>query len=170
MTRHISVDADWIPLDHPHSVGRLAIDRVRGKESISFEYDSQWIVQNQLDVDADLQQLWRRIVFSIAIQNTDDHLRNHGFLLTESGWRLSPAYDVNPDPQAVGLALNINEFDNSLDFVLALEVAPLFRLDESSAQTILEQVSTSVGNWRSVARELDISRAEQERMRLAFEH
>ena len=77
---------------------------------------------------SDLEELWSRIVFSIAIHNTDDHLRNHGFLLTDGGWVLSPAYDLNPDPDGTGLSLNISETDNALSFDLALEVAPFFRL------------------------------------------
>ena len=74
----------------------------------------------------DLKQLWRRIVFSICVSNTDDHLRNHGFLLTEKGWGLSPAYDINPVETGMGLKLNISEDDNALDLDLVLSVAPYF--------------------------------------------
>ncbi|MEX1114016.1 MAG: HipA domain-containing protein, partial [Akkermansiaceae bacterium] len=81
----------------------------------------------------DLEELWRRIVFSIAVSNTDDHLRNHGFLFTENGWILSPAYDLNSDPGGTGLSLNISETDNALSFDLALEVAPFFRLKPAAA-------------------------------------
>ena len=66
--------------------------------------------------DADLRELWSRIVFSVAIGNTDDHLRNHGFLLSAAGWRLSPCYDINPDPRPAGLSLAIDEHDNSMGF------------------------------------------------------
>lgn len=68
---------------------------------------AQWIIQNQNETDEDLLQLWRRIVFSICVSNRDEHLRNHGFLLTEKGWRLSPAYDLNPDPQGTGLSSTV---------------------------------------------------------------
>lgn len=64
----------------------------------------------------DLRQLWKRIVFNIAVSNTDDHLRNHGFILESRRWRLSPAYDTNPSPYGGGLSLAIDESDNSLDF------------------------------------------------------
>lgn len=129
---------------------------------------AQWIAQNQLSVDEDLEQLWRRIIFSIMIHNTDDHLRNHGFLLTDKGWRLSPAFDLNPEPNGTGLALNISELDNSLDLDLARQVAAYFRLRKSAAETIIEQVAEAVSQWRAVATHYAISRAEQNRMQLAF--
>ena len=69
-----------------------------------------------------MQQLWRRIVFNIAVSNTDDHLRNRGLTLNEKGWELSPAYDLNPSTEKDGLALNIDMDDNSLNFALAKSV------------------------------------------------
>ena len=118
---------------------------------------------------ADLEELWRRIVFSIAVHNTDDHLRNHGFLLTEDGWLLSPAYDINSDPDGAGLSLNISETDNALNFDLALEVAPFFRLKPHSAESILRRIRNAVEVWREHANALGIARAEQEIMAAAFE-
>jgi len=116
----------------------------------------------------DLEELWRRIVFSIAIQNTDDHLRNHGFLLTDHGWRLSPAYDLNPSPEGTGLSLNISEIDNALSFELALEVAPHFRLSPKTAEAHLQEIRHVVRTWRDHANNLRISRQEQETMAPAF--
>jgi serine/threonine-protein kinase HipA len=98
----------------------------------------EFLMQHGADVDRDLEELWRRIVFSICVSNTDDHLRNHGFLLTDTGWVLSPAYDINPNESGRGLSLNISENDNSLEFDLAREVAPYFRLNESKAEEIIE--------------------------------
>jgi serine/threonine-protein kinase HipA len=118
---------------------------------------------------ADLGELWRRIVLSIAVHNTDDHLRNHGFLLTGSGWLLSPAFDLNPDPEGSGLSLNISETDNALSFDLALEVAPFFRLDSGTADGILRQVRDAVRGWRRQARRLGIPPAEQDLTASAFE-
>ena len=129
---------------------------------------AQWITQNQLSIEEDLEQLWRRIVFSIMIHNTDDHLRNHGFLMTDKGWRLSPAFDLNPEPNGTGLALNISELDNSLDLDLARQVAPYFRLGKSTVDTIIEQVTEAVSHWRAIATQYAISRAEQNRMQPAF--
>ncbi len=117
----------------------------------------------------DLEELWRRIVFSIAVRNTDDHLRNHGFLLTEDGWILAPAYDLNPDPAGTGLSLNISETDNALSFDLALEVAPYYRLKQPSAEAILREVKDAVRTWKKQASDLGIARAEQEIMATAFE-
>ena len=117
----------------------------------------------------DLEELWRRIVFSIAVHNTDDHLRNHGCLLTENGWILAPAYDLNPDPTGAGLSLNISETDNALSFDLALEVAPYFRLKQPSAEAILREVKHAVGTWKEHASDLGIARTEQEIMAAAFE-
>lgn len=117
---------------------------------------------------ADLAELWRRIVFSIAIRNTDDHLRNHGFLLTDHGWRLSPAYDLNPSPDGSGLSLNISETDNALSFDLALEVAPHFRLKPHAAETLLQEIRTTVRTWRDHAQHLAIPRHEQEIMAAVF--
>ena len=90
----------------------------------------EFITRNGVDVDRDLEELWRRIVFSICVKNTDDHLRNHGFLLTDGGWLLSPAYDINPNEYGKGLHLNISDKDNSLSLDLALEVAIYFRLGD----------------------------------------
>lgn len=77
---------------------------------------AEFIQYSGSNIQADLHQLWRRIVFNIAISNTDDHLRNHGFLLRDNGWHLSPAYDINPSIDKDGLALNVDQDDNSLDF------------------------------------------------------
>ena len=116
----------------------------------------------------DLHQLWRRIVFNICISNTDDHLRNHGFLLDQSGWRLSPAYDMNPIPASDGLKLLISETDNSLDLDLALEVAGFFRLNRKAASLILDEVVAAVRNWQTVALTVGIPRAETDDMANAF--
>ena len=118
--------------------------------------------------DADLEQLWRRIVFSICVSNADDHLRNHGFLRTDDGWVLSPAYDMNPDPRADGLKLNISEEDNAQDLSLALEVAPYFRIKAERAKTIIKDIAGVVQKWRSETRELKLSTAEIEDMDPAF--
>jgi len=129
----------------------------------------QFIMEKGATPKADLEQLWRRIVFSIAIKNTDDHLRNHGFLLTDSGWQLSPAYDINPTYFGTGLSLNISEDDNSLDFELALSVAEYFRLSKSKAESIITQIKKSVSRWKTLADKYQIPRQEQEQMSLAFE-
>jgi len=128
----------------------------------------EFIQKYGANVDLDLEQLWRRIVFSICVSNTDDHLRNHGFLLTDGGWVLSPAYDINPVETGTGLKLNISDEDNSLDLHLAMEVAEFFRLSQKRAAEIKEEVLSAVSKWREIAVKYGISRVEQELKSLAF--
>jgi serine/threonine-protein kinase HipA len=118
--------------------------------------------------DADIRELWRRIVFSVAVSNIDDHLRNHGFLLTQKGWRLSPAYDINPNERGVGLSLNISENDNSLDFGLCLSVAPYFRWKANEAKQAIMNIQKSVSKWSFWSEKLKISHSEQAMMETAF--
>ena len=117
----------------------------------------------------DLHQLWRRIVFSISISNTDDHLRNHGFLLSNKGWRLSPAYDINPSIDKFGLALNIDMDNNELDLDLAKSVGDYFMLKSTEMDEILTQVKSVVVDWRIYATAVGIPRQEQDRMQPAFQ-
>ena len=128
----------------------------------------EFISKNGANVQSDLDELWRRIVFYICVSNTDDHLRNHGFLLTEGGWILSPAYDMNPVETGNGLSLNISETDNAQELDLAIEVAPYFRVSEKRASEIIEKVKASVGQWNTVAEKQGISRTERDLMSAAF--
>ena len=116
----------------------------------------------------DLEQLWRRIVFSICVSNTDDHLRNHGFMLTKKGLKLSPAYDINPNPKGYGLNLNIDEQDNRLEKDIALRIAPFFRLSHAKATQIAKEIEQAVASWRTEAEKLKISKREIEQMSPAF--
>jgi serine/threonine-protein kinase HipA len=118
----------------------------------------------------DLQQLWRRIVFYIAVSNTDDHLRNHGFLLSNKGWILSPAFDINPSVDKDGLALNIDTYNNTLDFELAKTVGEYFQLNNTDMNAIISEIKTVVSGWEKIAREIGISRKEQEWMSAAFRY
>ena len=131
---------------------------------------AELIMKHGSQTERDLAELWRRIVFSICVSNTDDHLRNHGFLLGPSGWALAPAYDMNPTPHGAGLRLNISETDNSQDLALARDVAKYFRLSDTRAQEILSEVVTGVSGWRAVAKQHGISRDEVERIAPAFDH
>ncbi|KAA6440379.1 type II toxin-antitoxin system HipA family toxin [Dyadobacter flavalbus] len=116
----------------------------------------------------DLAQLWRRMVFNILISNTDDHLQNHGFLLESTGWRLSPAFDINPSIDKDGLALNIDMDSNQLDLDLAKQVGVYFRLAEKDMDGIIDQVKSAVADWQKLASEIGISRGEQTLMAAAF--
>lgn len=139
-----------------------------GETGASYLELAEFLIEKGTNTKQDLAQLWRRIVFYIAVSNTDDHLRNHGFIHTGKGWILSPAYDINPVPSGAGLHLNINEVDNSLDFQLAFSVIDYFQLKQSEAEAIYQQVIASVDRWRDVASKLKISRSEQEMMAPAF--
>ncbi len=120
------------------------------------------------NVNENLEQLWRRIIFNIAVSNTDDHLRNHGFILSTDGWKLSPAYDLNPSIDKDGLALNIDMNNNDLDFELAKSVGEYFRLNNAKMNIIIDEVISSVKDWESISKGIGISRADQELMRSAF--
>jgi len=137
-------------------------------DGVSYLHLAEFIIRNGAHVDRDLEELWRRIVFNICISNTDDHLRNHGFLLTQTGWALSPAYDLNPNETGFGLKLNISENDNAIDIDLAMQVIPYFRISEARAKEIITTVHDAVQNWREVATNCKISRNEQIIMEGAF--
>lgn len=127
-----------------------------------------FIIENGSHVNRDLEELWRRIVFFISISNSDDHLRNHGFLLGSGGWELAPAYDMNPNEFAAGLSLNISEKSNDLDFDLAMDVAHFFRLKTDQAKMILKKVKKAASLWRRFADQYGISKNEQDRMENCF--
>lgn len=128
----------------------------------------EFIQRYGTNVKENLEQLWRRIIFNIAISNTDDHLRNHGFILSKEGWILSPAYDLNPSIDKSGLALNIDMDNNALDFDLAKSVGEYFRLSNKQMEKTMEEVFRAVKNWKHIAEQIGISRAEQELMAKAF--
>ncbi len=118
---------------------------------------------------SDLKELWRRIVFSMAVSNTDDHLRNHGFLLTPNGWSLSPMFDVNPNPRGNVLSMNVTLNDSGIDPDLAIEAASYFGLKKDEAAEEANQILSTVGrSWRPIAESYGISKYSQEAMAPAF--
>lgn len=118
----------------------------------------------------DLQELWRRIVFNMAVSNTDDHLRNHGFLLLKEGWRLSPVFDVNPDADGDVLSLNVDETNNLIDFKLAASVASMYEIPVQQVWTIINDIKEIVAeHWKKLANQYGISRSEIEHMTPAFD-
>jgi len=143
-------------------------DGVSFQEGVSYLELAEFIIRKGANVGRDLEELFRRIVFYICVSNTDDHLRNHGFLLTPEGWILSPAYDINPNPKGTGLKLNILTHDNSLDLDLAIEVASFFRLTHTQASSIIQNTINVLSNWKQIASKYRISRDEQDRMSMAF--
>lgn len=120
------------------------------------------------DTRADCEELFRRVVFSILIHNTDDHLRNHGFFLTPTGLRLSPAYDINPVPDRDELTLAINETETRCDVEIAMEASRNYGITDKDADAILKTVQSAVATWRTEATALKIPKADQEEMAAAF--
>jgi len=144
-------------------------DGVDYHDGLSYLDMAGFIIQNGRRVNDNLRQLWTRMIFNMLVKNTDDHLRNHGFLLGEDGWDLSPAYDVNPNPRGNGLTLNVSEDDNSLDPELALSVAIHFRLKHRESEAILNRIRTEITGWAAIASKYGLSRREQETIAPAFE-
>jgi serine/threonine-protein kinase HipA len=127
------------------------------------------LIDHGAQTDIDLQELWSRIVFNLMVSNTDDHLRNHGFILVPGkGWRLSPAFDMNPVPHAQGLKLNISQADNALDLDLARAVAPYCRVSVRDAEGIIGRCMTVVRQWRTIATHVGVRARGQDSMAAAF--
>ncbi|MBA3464988.1 MAG: HipA domain-containing protein [Deltaproteobacteria bacterium] len=145
------------------------LDRRDGEEGASYLDLANLLAQHGAHAARDLEQLWRRIVFFVSVSNVDDHLRNHGFLLERSGWKLAPAYDMNPNATGDGLILNISETDNAQDLALVRDVAKDFRVKPKRAEAIIAEVVEVVRDWRSEAKKASLSRAEQDRMAPAFQ-
>lgn len=129
--------------------------------------------QHGVEVQENLTELWRRMVFNVLISNTDDHLRNHGILREGDGWVLAPAYDLNPFPTDVkprihALALDETSHDSSLETVL--NVASYFGVERSAAIAIVRRIAIAVTRWRVVAKAAGLATREIERMRTAFDH
>ena len=145
------------------------IDGDNASTGASYLDIAAFICANGADPKQDLQELWKRIVFNIAVSNTDDHLRNHGFVLTEKGWRLSALYDVNPNLDKNTLALNITKDDNDLDVDLAIEVSEHFGISKKEAINIANSMLINVrDNWRDIAGKNNLSKSSIEYMRPAF--
>lgn len=118
-----------------------------------------FIISGCTDVDANLRELFRRVAFNICVGNSDDHFRNHGFLLTAKGWTLSPAYDMNPslnDHQS----LLINSKTNKADLSILLNSCEEYMLTPEIAKAIINEVVVAVKDWRVLANRLGIAKRE----------
>ena len=141
-----------------------------GSEGASYLDIAAFIKSNGTSPKRDLLELWKRIVFYIAVSNTDDHLRNHGFLLTDQGWELSPLYDVNPNIYGDALSLNINTTDSSIKFELALETAGFFCVDSQIANDSVKHIIQTVeSHWRPLAVHYGLNQNAISQMAPAFE-
>jgi serine/threonine-protein kinase HipA len=154
-------------------VSAMTMLGARDGEQGSYLEIAEAIEEHSPGAAGDLRELWRRIVFNVLISNTDDHLRNHGFLrLSTAGWSLSPAFDLNPNPEGEHKRLStaIDERNTLASIASALEVADLFGLSQELARLIAGEVTRATDRWREVARATDLGGAEIDRMRPAFEH
>ncbi|WED22570.1 HipA domain-containing protein [Vibrio sp. JC009] len=129
---------------------------------------AEFLIQSGSKTQEDLEQLWTRMLFNIMVSNSDDHLRNHGFIFDTTGWRLSPAYDINPTLNATGLHLNIDDVSNALEVELAYEVAEYFQLDAKRAESIHQRVTTAISQWEERAKEAGIGKGERDLLRDCF--
>lgn len=143
-------------------------DGVNHQEGIGYYDLARFIIQHSCEPSKDLEELWKRILFNILVSNTDDHMRNHGFILTNKGWKLSPAYDMNPNEYGTGLTLNITENSNELNVDLAFEVAEHYKINDKSANLIYNKMLKSIKEWKEVAKTFGIARNEIEFMSNAF--
>ena len=155
-------------------ISAMSILDARDGERRSYMELVDSITMNGAAAIDDKRELWRRMVFNILISNTDDHLRNHGFLYAgPAGWRLAPAFDLNPVPVDIKprfLATSITLDDDRASLHRAMEVAPYFELDSAQAETIVGEVGSAVSSWRDDAKAIGISRQDADRMSSAFEH
>jgi serine/threonine-protein kinase HipA len=155
--------------------GRLAFvsamtltQRRDGEEGASYLELVELLQRQGGDTRADTHQLYRRIVFSILLHNTDDHLRNHGFFMEDRGARLSPAFDINPSIDRDDLTLAIDETETRCDVEVARGAHNFYALTLAEADSVIAEVSTAVQTWRDEAAKLGIRRSEQDAMALAF--
>ncbi|MGO9320831.1 MAG: type II toxin-antitoxin system HipA family toxin [Solirubrobacteraceae bacterium] len=154
-------------------VSAMTMLQARDGEHASYLEIAEAIEERSPDAGADLHELWRRIVFTILVSNTDDHLRNHGFLRqSTAGWSLSPAFDLNPNPEGTAkqLATAIDEDNAEASLTTALDVADLFRISEAQARRIVGEVSAATDRWRDVAKAAGLGGRQLERLESAFEH
>jgi serine/threonine-protein kinase HipA len=140
-----------------------------GNTSSSYLDMVDFIKTNGACPQSDLIELWKRVVFNMAVTNSDDHLRNHGFLLTNTGWKLSPLYDVNPVPYGDALSLNVSMDDNSIDIGLAMETAAFYDISRKDAKKFAQEILITIkNNWEEIARKNGLSHAAINYMRPAF--
>ena len=144
-------------------------DGASAADGVSYLDLASFIKSHGASPKADLVELWKRIVFNMCVSNTDDHLRNHAFLLTSSGWSLSPMFDVNPEPTGEELSLNVDETDNRIRIELAISVAERFGITKKEAEDVADDIRKTVADrWKDLAKSCGLSRGQIEAMAPAF--
>jgi len=152
-------------------VSAMTLLEARDGEGSSYVEIAEAVEEYSPTAGTDLAELWRRAVFGILISNTDDHLRNHGFLRsTTAGWSLSPAFDLNPNPRRREFSTTLSGGQARNSIAGALDIAPVFRLTSEGARAVLQQVSDATSRWRETAKLMGISADSIEELASAFEH
>ncbi len=118
-----------------------------------------FIVQNCCDVEANLRELYRRVAFNICVGNSDDHFRNHGFLLTKRGWTLAPAYDINPTTSEYQ-SLLITDSSNEANLNLLFNASDNYMIRKTDTKKIINEVTAAVNDWKKIAAELGVTQRE----------
>jgi serine/threonine-protein kinase HipA len=157
---------------HLYSSAMTRLGKMDGESAETSYLDlAEFIIAESASPKAQLHELWKRIIFSILVSNTDDHLRNHGFLYNfeKRGWVLSPAFDINPAAGGTGLSLSISEHDNSLNLDCAREVAPYFQMETHDVESTIKHFLAVRAGWRHIAKQLGIKAAEIESMASVFD-
>ena len=151
-----------------------AMNLLSATKSEGYSYlDLAQLLQNQGDpnfIGKDLEQLFRRVIFNVLVGNRDDHLRNHGFILCKDGWRLSPAFDVNPNIDKADHVLNLDDSNSQPNVQTIIETAEFYQLTKDKALKIFADIAHVVSNWRSDAQKLRIANADIQLMSSAFWH
>lgn len=151
-------------------VSAMTLLESREGEGSSYVEIAEAIEEHSPAAEADLTELWRRMVFGILISNTDDHLRNHGFLRSSSaGWSLAPAFDLNPNPRRREFSTSVSGGHARNSIAGALDVAPVFRLTSEEAQKMLARISGATARWRETAKRSGIPADSVEQLAPAFE-
>jgi serine/threonine-protein kinase HipA len=167
ISRFDRVDGQRIPF-----LSAMSMLSASDNEQHSYLEIADALVQYGAFPEEDLKQLWKRIVFTIMVSNTDDHLRNHAFIYERGkGWRLSPAYDINPTPIEIApriLKTSIDFYDHSASLETAMHVFEYFRLKKREAQSIIKEVALAVKQWQCVAADFGLSKKECDKMSSAF--
>ena len=128
-----------------------------------------FIIQNCADVNKNLHELYRRVAFNICIGNSDDHFRNHGFLLTPKGWTLSPAYDMNPTSNEYQ-SLLIDHSTNKAELSILLKACESYMIKKEVANQIISEVTTAIKEWKIMATKLGIANREMNLFSAIFDN
>lgn len=162
---------DRIKSNRIHYVSAMTLLNKKDGEEASYLDIADAIVRYSNEPKKDLEELFKRMIFNMAISNTDDHLRNHGFVLVDNYFRLSPIFDINPSIYGDSLSLSIDGYNKEISFANAESVAEMFMLSKEKAIRIINNTKNVVNdNWKKLTKKYGISNDEIKRIEPAFEY